>query len=315
MNPGLEVRRLDVQATPAEIARISWGGAFVIFCRYTTVDWLRAIRSRSCELAGVGLFIDDDLEALAHARASSLSYKLKLRRLALWRWPTLLPMLSTVWVSTPVLAALWSAMSPRLLPPIADTFDLRSAPVMNSQLLVGLHATASHASDQRWLEPVVRGVLSIDADIHFEIVADYANARRWRGDPRVRVVKQQPWPAYRIDTATHGRHLLLAPTLQTQPNAARAPVKRIDAARCGAALLVSDALVYGVSRLEAELGMIAPLDHVIWIEAIRSLIRHDQRRLSLAALNREALLSARAAVVPLFETLDGGRGDYWRLAE
>jgi len=223
-------------------------------------------------------------------------------------------MLTTVWVSTPTLAERWTGPRPRLLPPLADDFDLSSTPAPAGAPLVGLHASASHGADQRWLEPVVRGVLAADPDVTFEVVADHGQARRWRGDPRVRVIASQCWPDYRADTARRGRDLLLAPLLPSKANAARSEVKRIDAARCGASLLVSDTAVFGVSPAEAALGMVAPLDVQAWIAAVLLLTRDPDRRRALSNLNRERLVEARSAAKPLFEsTEEAAFGDAWRL--
>lgn len=310
MHRGPPVARFDLAAPRGDREGGAWTDTLVIFCRYASAAWLRTLRAQ--DLAGIGLFLDDDIEALAAARETRWRYKRKLHRNALRLWPELRPRLDRVWTSTAPIARRWTA--PVLLPPLAGEIDLASVPERSERPLVGLHATGSHVADHLWLEPVVRGALATDPNLEFEVVADRWSERRWRGDPRIRVVPYQSWTRYRADTAAHGRDLLLAPLLPTAANAARADVKRIDAARCGAALLVSDSSVYRVSAEEAVLGMVAPLDTGAWIRAIVGLMSDPVRRVALVQLNRAKLIEARRVAPALFESADGGMGEAWRLA-
>ena len=303
--------RFDLSAPRRTRETADWADTFIIFCRYVSRGWLSTLEAHAGELAGVGLFIDDDVAALAAGALQSLRYRWKLRRLATDRWPRLTPMLDAVWVSTAPLAELWSAKAPRLTPPLADEADLATRPMSPDRPLVALHATSSHDADQRWLAPVVRAVLAADPAITFEVVA--RSERFWRGDERVRVIPYRSWPDYRADTAAHGRDLMLAPLLPSAANAARADVKRIDAARCGAALLVSDRAVFQVSQAEAALGMAAPLDAATWTRRILELMGDPERRRALVDLNRAKLSAARQAATGLFAADGAGIGGAWRL--
>jgi hypothetical protein len=308
------VRRYPLSASPAQLAQEDWRDVLVVFCRYVNAAWLKMLRLNRHRVAGVGLFVDDDIEAMVAAPELPLRYRLRLRRLASGRWRHLLPMVDVVWVSTPQLAETWRARPTRWLPPIADVVDLTATPAANGATLVGLHATGSHRADQIWLAPVIQAVLAASRDVTFEVVADGLWALRWRGDPRVRVIPSREWPSYRADTANVARALLLAPLKPTQVNAARAEVKRIDAARCGAALLVSDPVVYQVSQAEAALGMVNPLDPGAWTRAVLLLASDPERRESLVRLNRERLLAMRRATPPLFDLIPDSHPDVWRLA-
>ena len=62
-----EVRDIAAAPSPGE-ARAMLTGAFVLFCRYSSGAWLRAIESCEDVIAGVGLFVDDDIDALAADR-------------------------------------------------------------------------------------------------------------------------------------------------------------------------------------------------------------------------------------------------------
>ncbi len=314
LHQGPPVERLDISAQPRDLAERDWAGVFVILCRYVSRAWLDVLSINAEVLSGVALFVDDDMAALASDPSSPVWYRRKLRRLAIDRWPQLAPLLTTVWVSTPILSDRWKAMKPSILPPLADTIDLAAAPAPAPHLLVGLHATGSHKADQQWLQPVVRAVLAANQDVTFEVVTDRAQASKWRGDRRVRVLSPLPWPAYRAETAERARDLLLAPHLPTPANAARAGVKRIDAVRCGATLLVSDSAAYRVSDEEAVLNMSLPLDVDAWIAGIIHLLGDANHRRALAELNRTQLVQARRAAGPLFVAARSGEGDVWRLA-
>ncbi len=313
LHPSPPVRRFNLFATPRELAEISWAGTYVIFCRYVTNTWLQLVRANFDSLAGVGLFVDDDIAAMAAAPEMNWLYRLKLHHRALLPWRGLIPLLDRVWVSTPILADRWRQMSPQLLPPVADVIDLSASPVPSAGRLIGLHAGGSHRADKAWLEPVMRAVLAASSDIIFEVVAEDSGDWRWRGDPRVRVIPFRSWPQYRADTAGQGRDMLLAPFLPTVVNAARAEVKRIDAARCGAALLVADHAVYQVSAAEAGLGMVVPLDAGSWANAILALAGDPERRRALIKLNREKLLEVRQATRPLFAPADDVDPGAWRV--
>jgi len=309
LHPGPPARRYALSATPATLAGISWRDTLLVFCRYVSKAWLEVARANRDALAGVALFVDDDIEAMVRAPELSWHYRLMLRRRAISPWRRLVPMLDRLWVSTPRLAERWQAMSPRLLPPVADAFDLDSTPEPSPRTLVGIHAGGSHRADKAWLEPVVRAVLAAAPEIMFEMVVEEYRDWRWRGDPRVRVIPFRSWPEYRAETAGHGRDILLAPFLPTAVNAARAGVKRIDAARCGAALLVSDPDVYQVSPAETNLGMVVPLDVDSWTRAILGLAGDAGRRQALVRLNREKLLEIRETTPPLFRPAGGEHPD------
>jgi len=312
LHPGPPVERLDVMLKWRDLAARDWDDVFVILCRYVSREWVRVLADNAERLAGTVLFLDDDMEALAEDAKSPLRYRRKLRRLAIERWPSLMPMLNGIWVSTAALANRWRAMAPRLLDPLADDVDLMARPKPAPNFLIGLHATGSHLADQRWLAPVVRAVLAAETDVSFEVVGDRRDAPRWRGDPRVRFVPSQDWPAYRADTAAHGRDILLAPLLPSEANAARADVKRIDASRCGAALLVSDRALYRVSEEEAALDMVVPLDAAAWAKAVVALSHDIDRRHALTALNRKRLVDARREAAPLFVRADSMGDGAWR---
>ena len=175
-----------------------------------------------------------------------------------------------------------------------------------------MHTTASHRAEQSWFASVARALLAAYPTLRIDVTADRAAARRWQGDPRLTVRAQRPWPDYRRDTADVGTGIMVAPLLPSTANAARAPVKRIDAARSGAALIVSDERLYDVDATEHALGMAIALDRDAWIAGLGALIGDPDRRLRLAAHNRARILADRSDACPLFVPSD--TPGLWRLA-
>ena len=283
--------------------------ALLVFCRYSSSAWLdKAQRTRPAVCA---LFLDDDYEALVEDGATPARFRRRLRRHGLSQWPQLSGLLDRLWVSTPVLAGRFADCCPVVLGPLADEADLRlREPGDARPPRFGFHATAVHVGEHGWLAPIAAQVLQAVPGLRFEVVASKAAARHWRGTPGVEVVAQRPWPEYR-DAVGRGPpvDLMLAPLLPGRANAARAPVKRIDAARAGAGLIVSDAALYGVTAEEARLGMCLPLDPQLWVAALIALAGDPTRCLRLAGENRLVLRNAWTAQVPLFRP--AGRPGWW----
>jgi hypothetical protein len=312
---GLEVEVLKLSVDPRRMAASLFDDALVLFCRYVSWSWIAELRKRRVQLAGVALFLDDDLGALLldNAVPAWLRARYLFRGVAPWR--SLVPELDLLFVSNPRLARRFPRGSPIVVPPIPDEFDLSPPSRPDSEFVIGYHATHTHFREHDWLIPVVKEVLARDAGVTFQITAAGLRGRVWRGDERVRVLPVRPWPEYRAETRSRGVDLLLAPLLPSRANYARSSVKRIDAARCGAALLVSDETIYGPSAVEEALGMIVPLDAATWVARVLSLVEDRPRARRLAALNREAVIEARRQAWPLFRNEPNRHGESsWRLA-
>jgi hypothetical protein len=98
------------------------------------------------------------------------------------------------------------------------------------------------------------------------------------------------WPSYLAETGQGRCDLLLTPLLESPFNAARAPVKFIDAARCGAAGLYSDRSPYrGFIRPGID-GLLLGDRQQEWLEAIEWLILDSCARHRLATEGRRRAL-------------------------
>ena len=298
--PEVPAHIFNLADTPAHIEPSVFDGALVVFCRYANTRWLHFLHGIRIHLAGVALFLDDDIPALCRDRTVPLPSRLRLWWKGPSQWPRLTPLLGRIIVSTPMLAERFAEAAPLILPPIAGTMDVQPPPDRTGPLRIGYHATTSHLAEHRMLAPILGTVLAAEPDCTMDVIASGRAARLWRGDDRVRILPPRPWPQYRAETAQHGPHILLAPLLPTPANLARAATKRIDAARAGAALLVSEAAIYHPSAEEHALGMLAPLSPAAWEAAILALCREPERRSRLATLNRTHVLAAREAAAKLF---------------
>ncbi|WP_174299444.1 hypothetical protein [Caulobacter sp. S45] len=284
--------------------------ALVLFCRYVSASWLGRLERRPP--SACALFLDDDLAALAIDPATPPAYRRRVWRWGPSQWPSLARRLHCLMVSTPVLAERFAGCGPVVLPPLAGTDELRLRSSGHFEApKFGFHATAVHVAEHRWLAPIVRAVLDATPGLQVEVVANGSAARFW-DHPRVHVAPQRPWPEYKARQLDGALDLLLAPLLPGRANQARAAVKRIDAARVGAALVVSDAEIYGVTRAEREEGMHLPLDANAWIEGLTALAGSPDRLRRLAALNRQVLSEERSRARPLVEP--AGAEGWWRLS-
>lgn len=249
-------------------------GAMVVFVRYLPPAWMQLVERLRSELAGVVLFMDDDLLDPRAAVGMPWRYRLKLYRLAARHTGWLRQQQVALWVSSNWLASKYHAWAPRLvLPePMAARDDCRR---------VFYHGTASHGAEIRWLRPVVEQVLRADQRIVFEIVGGAHVHRLYRGLARVTVVQPMKWQAYQAFMDLRGRHIGLAPLLDLPFNRARSRTKFFDITRCGAVGIYSaDGECAEVVRHGAN-GLLLPLQPQAWVDAILALAGDEPRRLGM----------------------------------
>jgi len=304
-----EVHDLAAPPTPDE-ARVMLAGAFVLFCRHMSSAWLCAVESCQDLIAGVGLFVDDDMDALAADRTVPLWYRLRLWRLHLIHRRRLARLCDVLFVGSKALAARNALAHPHLLTPVADERDTAASDSKGAGLRAVFHSTSVHAAEHRWLRPIIGELLEAEAAISFEVNVAPPLSFRWRGLPRTSVMPSVPWPRYCAESRMRRADLLLAPLLPSAANAARSWTKRIDAARLGAALLVSDAEVYQSGPEELRLGMYVPAEPAAWIAAIRDLAHDRDRLVRLRDLNRAYVMAKSATLGPsLGELLRSRHGE------
>lgn len=304
--PPVEVR--TVFSSPREVPPERFDGALVLFCRYMSGAWLSAVEAASDRIAGVGYFIDDDLDALFADAAVPLTYKLWIFRLALRHRRRLSRQLDLVFTSSEHIGDRHGLGDVRLLGPVAGALDAAPpAREPDGRLRLAFHSTGVHAREHRWLSGVMAAVMAAEPGLTLEVVAGSHLRGLWRTLPRTVVHAPLSWPDYRAWTRRHGTDLLLAPLLPNSGNMSRSPTKRIEAMRLGAALLVSDLGVYRPSAEERALGMHVAPDPEAWRQALHALAGDHDRLWRLRELNRRTVAAASAGLEPLLtpEEIEG----------
>ena len=186
-------------------------GALVIICRYMSsaaLDWIEASADR---LAGVGLFLDDDIPAVIASNESTIRYKFSLLTKAILPLRRLNRQLDMVWASTPRLARTFGEVDVRLMPP-APPRTLWDIPHSGRQkadrapILLAYHATGIHVQEHEFLRPVIAKVLSERPNAMFEVFAEDLGAYSWSKLARVTVRKPIPWASY-VDEGRYRRRM------------------------------------------------------------------------------------------------------------
>ncbi len=270
-------------------------GLLVLVCRYIGRRQLRWLEVHRESLAGVALFIDDDIAALVAGRDGSLAYRAYLAYFGLLPLRRLNRLLSGVWVSTPPLQRRLGGKRRKvdLLAPSPILADQLPLPGQRRSGAVSLafHATDIHDREHAFLAPIVKEVLMRRPDLSFEVLARGGNRRLWQTagiDPRqLSLLPLVPWPDYYAQTRQRGADILLVPLLDGLANEVRADTKRIDCCRMGAAAIFSRCEIYERRRKPSEAHV--ETDGRQWVETILRLADDGAARSTAAAATRESV--------------------------
>jgi hypothetical protein len=271
------IRHAARRCGPADLpSHAELAGASVVFVRYVPGAWVKLIDAAPRPPARIVLFIDDDLLDVNATSGLRLRYRYKLARSTTTRAGWLARRQAQLWVSTPHLMDKYSSWKPQLVHPAAVAAPQRIKRVF-------YHGSASHEGEQRWLLPVIESVIRQEPNMVFEIIGGQDIHRLYRGVPRVTVVHPMDWPAYQAFSGLPGRHVGLAPQLDTPFNRARSYVKFMDITRSGAVGIYSRGSVNANAASNGPGGLIVPMQAAAWTEAILRLAADDELRESLLA--------------------------------
>lgn len=291
-----------------ETSTLGADGAFVIICRYASPNVLRWIEDNAERLSGVGLFLDDDIPAVVTGDDADFLYRLFLWYRALWPLPRLNRLLDIVWASTPHLASRLVEAKAVVLPPappkalwVRGLDDVDAVGRTNGEVLIGYHATSVHLEEHRFLRPIVESILRERPQVRFEVFADRRAREIWRGLDRVQIREPMPWSEYLADANNRGIDIMLVPLAPSHVNDSRAPTKRIDVARYGAAGVFSAGAVYGHASSGAELR--PAYDPTSWRQVIFQLVDDLEGRDNAAIATRMAVLQMTLAADTGFKAL------------
>ncbi|MBY6190516.1 glycosyltransferase family 1 protein [Microbulbifer agarilyticus] len=270
-------------------------GANVLFVRYIPAVWRELIATHHNRLAGVWLFMDDDLFSWRSFAGMPLRYQWKLWRLSRRHRSWLRAIDAKLAVSTPYLQARYASWNPHLLTPevpaaLTPLLKRGDSPVEKSeQVTLFYHGSASHGADIKWLQPVIAEVLSADKRIVFEVIGNGSVNRLFRGLPRVHVLHPMKWPAYQSLLHRPGRTIGLAPLLDSRFNRARAHTKFLDITLAGAVGIYAEGEVYGKVVCHQKNGLLLPMDQNRWVESILQLAADEPTRAQMLGEARQCL--------------------------
>ncbi|MDK4714659.1 hypothetical protein [Rhizobium sp. CNPSo 4039] len=282
-------------------------GLFVIICRYIKQPQLRWLEQRRGTLAGVAYFVDDDIPAVVTGNEAGWLYKFRLIKLAVRPMPRVNRLLTHVWTSTEPLANALAMRSHRIdiLPPLpADATEIvvNGSDDGGAPLRMVYHATGVHRREHEFLMPIVKAAMEKHGNLHFEVFAAGALARRWalQGiDPaRMTIIPPLSWPAYLAKTEHHQADIALAPLLSGKTNASRSDTKRIDISRLQAAAIFSRCPTFERCVVAGELHIGNTADE--WLAAIDLLIGDRVLRLSARDATRHSIEKMRLYASPTF---------------
>lgn len=212
--------------------------ALVILCRYASATVVRWIVKNKSKLAGVVLFLDDDIPSVIMGRDATFSYRVFLYYRALYPMRKLNRHLDAVWVSTQRLGESLGGVKFKVVPPAPASYLWnihRAAQPTSNEVLIAYHATSVHYSEHIFLRPIVTEILQKRSNVRFEVFADRRAAKIWDAMERVTVRSPTSWADYLAESVTRPIDIMLVPLCHSHVNACRSPTKRIDVARFGAA--------------------------------------------------------------------------------
>jgi glycosyltransferase involved in cell wall biosynthesis len=273
---GKEVRYVNTfRTSPREI--VLDDKSLVVIVRHAPLNWLRWLKARHGQVAGVAFLMDDDIPAALRAPELPLGYAMK----TAWRYGRSRRLLSRicseVWLSTPELMQRYAGSSPRLLEP-----EYVAPQALKEKTLVYFyHGSWAHRREIEWLVPIVKLVQEAVPDAWFEIMGTDRVKHLFRGIPRVRVVHPMPWKDYLAYAGTVQYQIGLAPCFDTDFNRARSHSKMFDITRLGAAGIYSNVIPYSEKIVHGKTGMLCDNDSDKWIAAITLLLNDPVLRTSL----------------------------------
>lgn len=284
---GARILLIDAEQRPsAQLLQELADCRLIVAVRYLPRPWLAPLAQLRRGGATIAYLMDDDL---LDPRVHSLLPRPYRRRL--WERVTRLhrrlpQLVDRLWVTSEALAGKYGHLGAELLP-LSPHPDLLSE---RPRLQLAYLGTSVHEAEFLWLLPLLATLQDRHQHTHVDLFGDLALNRRFRQLPRTRILHPMRWDNYLAETGYGRVDILLTPLLAMPFNAAKAAVKVIDAARCGAAGLYSDRAPYrGFVRHGVD-GLLLDDEPGSWLAAIERLIADPEERGRLAAAGRRRAL-------------------------
>ena len=286
----------DVQVATGETI-FDHPAEIIVTQRFALPDVATADRlAAHCRATGATLVfdLDDDLLNIprSHPEATLLRPRAKVVR-------RMLDAADIVWVSTPALAE-------RLRPiredaaVVANGLDERiwktpPTPSQDQPVRILCMGTNTHDHDFALIEPALS---RLKAEYQQRVVIDIVGMTTRldlpsglnRVAPPASARRSYPGFVNWLTSANPPWHIGLAPLLDTPFNACKSPLKAMDYAAMGLAVVASDTPVYRGSIADGPAGQLVANSHSAWYAALTWLVRNHDFRHAVAARSRQAFL-------------------------
>ncbi len=258
----------------------------VVVVRYLPRPWLRALGQARAGGVTLIYLMDDDLLDPALLAELPAAYRRRVRRRITLQRGRVPALFDRLWVTSAALAEKYAPLG-------AERLALRPDPSLLAErprLQLAYLGTSVHEREFAWLRELLGVLQQRQPHTHVDVFGDLSVNRQFRDLPRLRILHPMAWNNYLAETGFGRVDLLLTPLLESPMNAARAPVKFIDAARCGAAGLYSDRPPYRGFIRDGVDGLLLGDGQGDWLAAIERLIQDPGARRRLAEAGRRRAL-------------------------
>lgn len=239
--------------------------------------------------------LDDDLLAIPRSHSDA---RLLRPRAAVAR--RMLDLADTVWLSTPGLAERLSSIRPDAAV-MENALDERiwttpTAPSLDQPVRILCMGTTTHERDFAMIQPALS---RLKAEYNDRVVIDIVGMTA-RNDlppgmnrlaPPAAAMRSYPGFVNWLTSAEPQWHIGLAPLLDTPFNLCKSPIKAMDYAALGLAVLASDTTVYRNSTADGPAGQLVANSPAAWYAALTWLLRNPEARRTIANRSREAFLA------------------------
>ncbi len=239
--------------------------------------------------------LDDDLLTIPrhHPDAKLLRPRSKIAR-------RLVGAADVLWVSTPALAERLSTIRADAVV-LENGLDERiwresAGPALDQPVRILCMGTTTHDHDFNLILPALCRLKDeyrdrIEIDIAGMSGGDLPAGLNRIGPPH-HATRSYPGFVNWLSSAQPGWHIGLAPLLETPFNLCKSPIKAMDYAAIGLAVLASDMPVYRGSIADGPAGRLVANAPAAWYAALNRLLRYPDERRAMAACARQSFLDS-----------------------
>lgn len=229
-------------------------------------------------------------------------------------FPWLLPRVTAITVSTPLLAKEFSAFNPsvHVIPNLADTELFQPiATKKNGPVVIGFSGTVTHARDLKTIEEALFRVADRYGDkVAFSFMG--LSASEFSALPGFRFLDfERDYASYGKALSSSGIDIAIAPLQDSRFNRCKSNIKWLEYSACGIAGIYADLPPYSTSIEHGVTGVLVDNDPDKWFKAICLLIDHPELRQRIAkqakteVLSHHSLKSGSHVLYTLYESMVG----------